>query len=189
MVSRVTFRLLRSLNDPAAVETAVRQILPKLSSLSSKLELLTQIGYRENAGHTLVTENVAAELEKSWRDEVRASSVEQLLQERDIASVLLLAKKDAGPSEVTLNINNSPDLTMAILRASRREVQSQTMGNRSIRRTACLSWDALVELYGDETALRERINQLKATQPGDAGDLLELADKHLAGWRPGPGNV
>jgi predicted KAP-like P-loop ATPase len=161
VVSRVTFRLLRSLKDPAAVETAVRQILPKLSSLSSKLELLTQIGYRENAGHTLVTENVAAELEKSWRDEVRASSVEQLLQERDIASVLLLAKKDAGPSEVTLNINNSPDLTMAILRASRREVQSQTMGNRSIRRTACLSWDALVELYGDETALRERINRLK----------------------------
>jgi hypothetical protein len=52
-----------------------------------------------------------------------------------------------------------------------------------------LAWDALVELYRDETALRERTNQLKATQPKDAGDLLELADKHLTGWRPGPLNV
>ena len=75
---------------------------------------------------------------------------------------------------------------MAVLRASKREVQSQTMGDRSVRRTACLSWDALIELYGDEATLRERIDQLKTAHPADAGDLLELADKHLAGWRPGP---
>jgi hypothetical protein len=47
-----------------------------------------------------------------------------------------------------------------------------------------LSWDELVELYGDEATLRQRIESLKATVPHDMGDLLELADKYLSGCRP-----
>jgi hypothetical protein len=42
----------------------------------------------------------------------------------------------------------------------------------------------LIELYGDETTLRQRIEALKASRPENIGDLLELADKYLAGWRP-----
>jgi len=188
-VARVTFRLVRSLKQPTEVESAVREILPEVNSFASKLELITQIGYRENAGHKLVSPEAAAELEKAWRDEVRASSNDRLLKESDIGSILLLAKKDAGPTEETMTIDPSPELTLAILRASRREVQSQTMGNRSVRRTPCLSWDALLELYGDEATFRDRIEQLRAANISDIGDLLELADKHLGGWRPNPRNI
>lgn len=50
VVTRVTYRLLRSLKDPAAIETAVKTILPEVTTLSSKLALITQVGHREVPG-------------------------------------------------------------------------------------------------------------------------------------------
>ncbi len=184
VVGRVTYRLLRSLTDPAAVEAAVRQILPELSSLSSKLALITQVGHRENAGHKLVSENAAAEVEKCWRNDVRTSSVAQLIQERDLVRVLLLTKRETDPSLGPLMMDSSPELTLALLRSARGEVLSHTLGNRAVRRYPRLEWDALIELYGGEPTLRERIEALRTTHPDGIGDLLELADKYLSGWRP-----
>lgn len=63
VVTRVVYRMLRSLEDPGLVEAAVRRILPELHSLSLKLELIGSVGYREGVGHKLVTESVASELE------------------------------------------------------------------------------------------------------------------------------
>jgi predicted KAP-like P-loop ATPase len=55
VVARVVLRLLRSLGDSAAVEAAVREILPEVTSLPSKLELINLVGYREGVGHKLVS--------------------------------------------------------------------------------------------------------------------------------------
>ena len=43
VVTRVTYRLVRSLKDPAAIEDVVRQILPQLTTLSSKLSLINWV--------------------------------------------------------------------------------------------------------------------------------------------------
>jgi hypothetical protein len=69
VVTRVTYRLLRSLGNPEAAEAAVRQILPELKSLSAKLALITDVGYREGAGLKLVSETAASEFERALRDE------------------------------------------------------------------------------------------------------------------------
>ena len=45
IVVRVVLRLLRSLDNANAVESAVRQILPELTTLSAKLELITTVGH------------------------------------------------------------------------------------------------------------------------------------------------
>ena len=71
-----------------------------------------------------------------------------------------------------------------MLKAARSEVRSQSWGSRAVRRKPRLLWDALVELYGDEPTLRSRIEALKASGPNDMGDVLDLAEKYLAGWRP-----
>jgi hypothetical protein len=184
VVGRVTYRLLRRLKDPAAVEAAVREILPELESLSAKLEVINDVGYREGVGHKLVSESAAAQFEKAWRAEVRSARVEALAQESDLVRILLLTKNEADPSEGPLNIDDSPELTLAILRAALSEVRSQAVGNRAVRRSPRLAWDALIELYGDEATLKERIEALKATGPQGSDDLLHLADKHLGGWRP-----
>jgi hypothetical protein len=185
-VSRVVLRLLRVLRDPAAVEAAVHQIIPELTTLSSKLELILLVGHRENVGHKLVSETAASEFERSWRAEVRAAPVERLLKEWDLTGVMYVTKHQAQPSEESFKIDNSPELTLALLRASRGEIKRQTFGGRSVHRTPQLAWDALVDLYGDEATLRERIESLKATNPKDAGELMELVEKYLEGWRPNP---
>ncbi len=162
----------------------MRKILPELKSLSAKLELITDVGYREGAGFKLVSETAAAEFEKALRDEVRARPVDHLTKERDLVWLFLVTKREADPSEAPLIIDEAPQLTLAVLRAARSEARRQTMGSRAVRRSPRLAWDVLIELYGGETTLKERIESLKVTGPKDADELLELAEKYLAGWRP-----
>jgi hypothetical protein len=186
IVGRVVYRLLRSPGDPNVLELLVRQILPSLGSLSAKLQLLTIVGYRENAGHKLISEAAAADFDRSLRDEVRATSVESLVQERDLALLLLAVMGEAGPSEPPFVISEEPEMTLALLKAARGDSRSQSVESRAIRRSARLAWDSLIELYGSETILRNRINALKATDRLAAPqDLLDLADRYLGGWRPG----
>lgn len=184
VVTRVIYRLLRSLKESVAIETAVRQILPELKSLAAKLSLLEQIGYRENAGLELVSKEAAAEFEKLWRDEVRSVSVDDLAKEYDLLRVLYFAKRESEPSEASLNIDGSPKLTLALLQSARSEELSQTIGSRAVRRSPRLAWETLVDLYGNEATLRQRIESLKETHPEGADELLELASKYSCGWRP-----
>jgi hypothetical protein len=163
---------------------AVREILPQLSSLSSKLEVITDVGYREGAGHKLISEEAAKELEKAWRAEVRAATPETLAQETDLLRTLSLTKRESEPDESVLSIPDSPEVTLALLTSARTEVRSQSLGSRSVRREPRLAWDVMVDLYGDEATLRQRIAALKELSPDKAGDLLELAGKYLNGWRP-----
>jgi hypothetical protein len=183
-IVRVVYRLVRVLKDPQAVEAAVREILPQVPSLSSKLELITLVGHREGAGGKLVTEAAAKAQEKEWRDAVRAATAETLALETELLRALILTKRDAEPDEPALEIPLSTEVTHALLKAARSEVRSQSMGSRAVRRKPRLAWEELVELYGNEATLRQRIDALRASSPANIGDLLELADKYLGGWRP-----
>ena len=183
-VTRVTYRLLRSLKDPVAVENAVRQILPELESLSSKMEVIYTVGYQEGVGHKLVSEESAAEFEKAWRHEVRSASIDTLTREGNILSVLLATKRLAGSSEDSFQIAASPKITLALLQAAWSEALSQSMESRAVRRSPRLAWNALIDIYGDEATLKARIENLKETQPEDVDELLALTEKYLCGWRP-----
>jgi hypothetical protein len=184
VVGRVVYRLVRSLKDPDAIEAAVRDILPQLTTLSSKEDLITKIGYGDGSGHKLVSQTAAIMFELDWRIEVRSDSDNDLIRENELLRILMLTKRDADPAEPPINISDSPGMTLAILKSARSEVRSQTMGSRAVRRSARLAWNVLIELYGDEGTLRERIERLKATQPEGVDELLQLADKYLGGWRP-----
>ena len=75
-------RLLRVLDDPAAVEAAVRRILPKLTSHSSKMELVQWVGQQDTAGRRLVSETAANEFEKMLQNEIQAAPSDDLAEER-----------------------------------------------------------------------------------------------------------
>lgn len=184
VVTRVVLRLLRCLDSQGSVETAVRQILPEVNSLSSRLEVLNIIGYRDNAGHKLVSEKAAIEFESAWRSDVRSASADDLSKERNLLWLLHQARYDADASESSLDIEDSPALTLAILQSARSDSLGQSMGSRALHRSPRLSWDALIKLYDDEATLRKRIKELKALQPDNVEDLLELAENYLSGWRP-----
>ena len=185
-VTRVVLRLLRSLKDPTKVEKAVCQILPELKSLSSKLELINIVGHRERVGHKLVSEQIASEFEKAWSEEVRSASVDTLAGEHELLRIILRMKQIASPPESQFEIDNSPKLTLALLRAAYDEIRSQVEGSRAVKRSPRLAWNTLTELYGDEATLKERIESLKEARLDGADELLELADEYLGGRRDDP---
>ena len=184
VVGRVVYRLIRTIKGPEDVEQVVKEILPQVKSLSSKQQLITMVGYREGAGHKLVSEAAAQNFEAEWRAEVRSASPEDLERETDLLRTLLLAKREAGPNEPEPALPNSTRFTYAILASARSEVKSQSMDSRFVHRKPRLAWNILIEVYGGEGRLREQIDALKASPPDDVDDLLELADKYISGWRP-----
>jgi predicted KAP-like P-loop ATPase len=184
VVGRVVYRLVRALKEHDAVEIAVKEILPQVQSLSSKEKLISIIGYRENAGHKLVSEEAAKTFEDDWRAEVRAATPQQLAGEAGLLWTFWRAKREAVSEEPELVVPDTPAITYALLKSARSETRSQSMGSRAVRLKPRLAWDVLIDLYGDEDVLRDRIEALKATPPSEVGDLFELADKYLSGWRP-----
>jgi hypothetical protein len=184
VISRITYRLLRSLKDPDTVEAAVDVILPQLTTLSSKMSLIHQVGYREGAGHKLVSETAATRFEKAWRGEVLSAPVQALAREPELRWILVFAKQVADPSDPPFIIDESPELTLALLQGYKSETLTQTMGNRAVQKSQRLAWNSLIDLYGDETTLRERVEAARAISTHEADDLFELADKYFEGWRP-----
>lgn len=182
--SRVVYRLLKSLPDEAAVEAAVAAILPDVPSLSSQLELISDVGHRENRGHKLATAAGAAQLERAWRDRVRAAPAEHLADEKELTKVLWLTVREAEPGEPALVIDPTPAVTAALLRSARSEARSQSLGSRAVRRESRLWWDGLIEIYGDETMLGERVAALRAAGLPDHDGVIDLAERYLDGWRP-----
>ena len=183
VVTRVVLRLLRVLSPPAEVSSTVDEILSQLETLSAQFQLITIVGHRESAGHQLVTAQDAERIERSFRDRVRDATVEVLASEPDLLSIMYWPKKDASPSEPELVVSSDPKLTRSMLESSKHEVRTESIGG-PVRYTARLHWDTLIEIYGDETALSERIGELRAQRPEGLTDLLELADEYLSGRRP-----
>lgn len=186
VVGRVTYRLIRSLKDPVRIETAVRAILPEVTTLSSKFELISDVGYRDGAGHKLVTQLAAAKLEAEWQAEVFAAAVADLVVEPDLLRVLVFARSQIATEHDLPDVPADPTLTLALLRSAQTEALSQTMGSRAVRRDARLHWETLIAVYGDETKLIARIDEMKAAgvAADDDADLIEMATKYSSGWRP-----
>lgn len=166
------------------VEVSVRQILPQVRLLSAKLALIETVGPNDNGVQPLLPESVTDELFYEWRHNVRAASLEVLEREPEILRVLLHVKRGTTSAEPTLTVLDSPGMTRALLKSARSEARGQAYGSRAIKRLTQLRWEALVEVYGGEATLRERLEQLKAAQPDWDDELLPLAEKYLAGWRP-----
>jgi hypothetical protein len=184
VVGRVVYRLVRSLKDSDAIEAAVREILPAVSTLYSRLELIDTIGYQQNVGQKLVSEAAAKNFEKGWRDQVLAASADVLAAERGLLWMLLRARRQADHAEPSVEAPDSPSVTFALLQSARTEVLGQAIGSRAVSRSARLAWKELIELYGDEGVLRERIEKLKTASFEGEAELLQLADKYISGWRP-----
>jgi len=184
-VGRVTYRLLKSLGDPGAIEKAVEEILPQLLTLSTKREVIFDVGYHEEAGHKLVSEEAASRLEAGWRGEVRDATPEALAREHDLVRVIYWSRQGLEDGEeVVEGIPDDPAVTLAALKSAKTETRAQAAGTRAVRRTAVLAWDSLVEVYGGEETLIARIEALKPSDLTIPTDLAEVVDKYLSGWRP-----
>lgn len=186
VVTRVVLRLLRQLLGPDDVEQVVREVLPRISTLSSRLELISLAGHRENVGHKLMSETTAEELEAELVQAVRTAAPDQLATESDLLRLLVWAQKTLPDGEAVLPTVDSAELNVHILSESYVEVRSQTQNTRVVKRKPRIAWDVLVSLYGGEDVLREVIDALDDYGPKDdkLTDVLALTHRYLDGWRP-----
>jgi predicted KAP-like P-loop ATPase len=184
VIGRVVFRLMRALENPLVVEKAAKEIIPSISSLSSKWDFILQLGHHDGAGHKLISEEAAKVLEGEWRNEVRLAKPEALLEEKQLLKVLFNAKRYTEPNEPPLKIDDSTEIAFALLKSSFSEVRTQSMGSRAVHRSPRLAWKTLTEVYGDESVLVERMKAVLIARPEGNDTLLQLAEKYIGGWRP-----
>lgn len=184
VVGRVTYRLLRKVEDHQTLEGMVAEIIPRLLSLSAEFELITTVGYREGAGHKLISEARATELEKAWRDRVRSASEHELAGEDELLRLYIFEKQGRGADEVEMPVPQTTELTAALLKSAVSIVRSNSMGNRAVRQEKHLVWDSLVEIFGSEDVLHARLDEAKQANVPGVDEEMALADKYRKGWRP-----
>lgn len=183
VVRRVVYRLLKSENSAEVIEAITRDALPYLQTQHAKLTLIEMIGHTENVGHKMIPEESAKQLAKAWRGEFRALPAESLAAEPNLLRSVLVASRGGDDDEPKLAIPPDPRVTLALLSSARSESKSQTIGSRAVKRSPRLAWKILIEIYGSEETLGDRIQDVKALQITDIGDVLDLADRYLSGWR------
>ena len=186
VVTRVILRLLRQLPSPDEVERVVRAVLPKLSTLSSRFQLIILVGHQKNAGHKLISSSAAEELEAELAKVVHGAEPDMLAQEWDLVGLLYWAQERTPEGTWTLPTHDNLELNAKILIDARAEVYSQAMGSRVATRKQRLQWDVLIKLYGGEEALGQVIDALEASQPSDEAliEAIALAKRYLDGQRP-----
>jgi predicted KAP-like P-loop ATPase len=182
VVTRVVLRLLRRLDNPERVTEAVKEILPAVESLSSRLELITIVGHVEGAGHQLVSDEDAKAFEEALRADLVAATPDALAREQELVRLLYSPKMFGG--EVVTVDPGQKELVSAVLLDARNEVRSQSMGSRAVHRTYQLHWDLLVELFVSEDNLKAALEPLRDTENEELVRVIELVDKYLNGWRP-----
>lgn len=183
VVDRVVLRLLRRLDTPEQVMEAAQRVLPEVSSLSSRFELVTLVGHREGAGHRLVSESDAKLLETDLRRQIEAATPEELATERDLLRLLYLPKTYDGGQVVRADVT-SATLVRAVFLDSRSVVRRQAMGNRAVQRSTRLNWGMLVETFGGENEVRRAIATARGSDDEALSTTLDLAEEYLSGWRP-----
>ena len=189
MVGEVARALLKQ--TPEEVEAIVRRVLPELTSLYSKTQLIYLVGHQQQGGG-LISEEAEAEFSKELFNHAQSMFSDELAQEEELAGTLEFIKNSGRP----VAIADSPKITFALLRSSQYRITSLEGGQP----LQCLRWDkVLVELYGTEDILKARVDSLnqqfkdkdfkqwlegQEISVADAGAIVKLAKKYRGGWRP-----
>ncbi|WAX58005.1 KAP family NTPase [Jatrophihabitans cynanchi] len=185
VVARVVLRLIRKLETEDDVLAIVKAALPQIRYLSSRLELITIVGHQEGAGHRLVAEADAAALETELGAQVVATPPAVLAGERDLLRLLYGAHKFGADVPAYLKNNGTPELFVAVISDARSFIRSQATGSRAVRRSARLSWEALVTVFGSQDAVRDAVDRARGFDDSeDFASLIDLADRYLGGWKP-----
>lgn len=186
VVARVVLRMLRQIEDEVHREAVVREVLPQLTSLSARRELLRLVGYEEDSGHKLIPETAVCELDRALREEVRAASAQALASEGELLRLLWWARKTSGDDEPAFELPAGDGLAVALLRGAVTETKSQPVGSRAVSRAQRLAWDLLVSIVGGDEAVASFLTLVEGEAGGDPelSATVDLAKRYASGWRP-----
>lgn len=190
---RVVLRLLRTVEDPAAVSTLVKTMSSRIERLSARMALVEMVGHREHIGHKLVTEDEGSLLEAQLLTAMDHTKPQDFARERDLVRLLYLARKidlEKG-GELVRRLAERDEVFLAVVRSLRRETHSVTAGDLVSRANEEFGWSTLCDLFGEENT-RRRVDQLLRAEGASAQDggldertlaALRLAEDYAVGRR------
>jgi predicted KAP-like P-loop ATPase len=179
-VGRVVLRLLRKIEDETEREALVGQILTGIDTYSSQLDFIHSVGYLEGAGHKLVSEPFAEQLQTEFVERLQKVPPADPSREWDAWRIYNAIKDASGKAPLTAKAD--PVLLSAVLRSLKSTSRSQPMGSRQVTTEDNLAWDLFVGLLGTESAVKKAVSNVRKALGDD--EVLQLADKYLSGWRP-----
>lgn len=190
LVTRPIWRLLLQL-PVDEVYPCCTDIANDTPTLFGAFELATLVGHRENAGHKLVSEDEAKQLESLVLDRVQRADPVSLAGERQLLGLLyhtLLPAEDA--TEPALPAMNDVRLAAAVLRAGVTTSRSQNSASRRVHLKHSFS-EIAVRLLGGSQGL-ERAVQAVTTALADGSlssdprldQALNFGGRYIDGWRP-----
>ena len=174
--TRVIFRLLKRVQDQETLASYVKEMLPKVNSLSGKLCLVEMVGHRESVGARLVSEDRATDFEFHLLEQLTAATAEELVPEWDLIGLSLRPLKwfeDERKSHLALRLTDhlrDDRFVVTLLRSA----AGYAYSSRGVRQKR-LPWQGLVESFGE--GLVEAVERL-ANSPVYLG--LSEADKDTA---------
>jgi hypothetical protein len=122
---------------------------------------------------------------------VLAADPSVLARERGLASLFYRASEHGGVAERNRvrELCQDDDIFLRLLRSALSEHQSQTVGELAIRSTPALWWPGLIDMVGDESALKRRISEVAGRIDRDQLDdrtrlALETAERYSSGELP-----
>lgn len=179
-VGRVVFRLLRRVGDESDREALVSQILDGVETYSSQLDFIHSVGYREGAGHKLVSEAFAAQIHEEFVIRLQRTPPAEPRREWDAWRIYDAVQSVTGKAPLTPN--DDPVLLRAVLHSLKSTARSQSAGSRQVKSEDRLAWNSLVELFESEITVEEVARNVRKNLGDD--NVLKLVDKYLSGWRP-----
>lgn len=187
-VNRVLYRLMESVENPEYLRHYLREILPKIHSLSGKLEVIELVGHPEDSRRRLIDLARSSELEEQFIEELISASSEELEREWNLAKLCLIPFKWVeGERRRTLTEHMTRHMikdtfVLAVLRSCTGHL-SPNNGSSQER----LPWQELTESFGGnfEAAVDRLANSesFVRLQEGDQATIL-LAQRHAAKQEP-----
>lgn len=167
-----------------AVEAAVDSIIPRLRSLSAKLELMLLVGHVPDAGRRLVSSSYAQQLQQQYEHDAAAMPIEQLVHEDKPLRVLIAPVYWGNRIAQTIDATAPLSVHYAVFKSAVGENRRQAFGSAIVHRTPVLAWGELCGVYSDESTIEQVYDKMCEAPESDSADLLELIKKYLDGWRP-----
>lgn len=188
-LSRLVYRFLRSIETQEQRSRLVDVSLGTGCTLSARLDLVKTVGYEENAGHKLVSEEAAERFEERLLEELMACRSADLQREPEILRLVWWAYRysEDQVKQWAHRLFQDEQLLLHALGQTLSYTKTQTAGSGLIKKEPRLPWERLERVFGKDF-LAERVTALQDSgqEEPDArtASALDLAVHYAAGWRP-----
>jgi len=179
-VDLLVTRLLETIEDPADLEQAVVDLLPKVDWHGGRYLLLVIVSRTPRDSESMLSAKAAAPIQHGWLQQIRTDDPAVLATEPRLLRTIGAARYDVE-GKVEWEIPWHPDLTLALLKGGVVEGTEETDGSRATKKIRRLRGDDLRRLFGTDESLAERVDSVRDTLAIQDPDLLDLFDRHRDG--------